>query len=384
MANAEQYAQWIVENEGRKGTPEFDIVAQAYKLARETPAAKTEPDSPMVAAAKSAAKMAFLPQTLGMKAGQLLEHGADIVGSGVTEGLSQAGAPTSVAAGAGTLANIGTQAIPTVFGGGIGRMAAPLMEKGGETLMRAALKPSTTLPAEKTAQAVKTMLTADVGNILPGANVTPGGIAQIHSKIKDFGTKVDDILNQSSAQVSRAGIANATDKTRAKFGNQFTPEADLRAIQEVEDAFLKSYPSLIPIKQAHDLKKGTYAVLGDKAYKGELKAAETETQKALAMGARMETEKGAPRIAPLNAEQSNLIGAVKAAISRDAVAGNKDPIGLGFLAANPIAAAAFMANRSEYIKSLLARAIYSTAKPVSTAAGAAAGAVVGEKSGRTQ
>jgi hypothetical protein len=35
MATAEDYAQWIVKNENKKGTSEFDIVVQAYKLAKE-------------------------------------------------------------------------------------------------------------------------------------------------------------------------------------------------------------------------------------------------------------------------------------------------------------------------------------------------------------
>lgn len=34
MANAEKYAAWIVANESKKGTPEFETVAQAYKLAK--------------------------------------------------------------------------------------------------------------------------------------------------------------------------------------------------------------------------------------------------------------------------------------------------------------------------------------------------------------
>lgn len=34
MATADQYAEWIVNNQGKKGTPEFDTVAEAYKVAR--------------------------------------------------------------------------------------------------------------------------------------------------------------------------------------------------------------------------------------------------------------------------------------------------------------------------------------------------------------
>ena len=43
MATAEQYAQWIVDNQDKKGTPEFETVAQAYKLAK-TGAPASAPD----------------------------------------------------------------------------------------------------------------------------------------------------------------------------------------------------------------------------------------------------------------------------------------------------------------------------------------------------
>jgi hypothetical protein len=38
MATAEQYADWLVKNEAKKGTPEFDTVAAAYKQVRAAPA----------------------------------------------------------------------------------------------------------------------------------------------------------------------------------------------------------------------------------------------------------------------------------------------------------------------------------------------------------
>lgn len=34
MATADQYAEWIVKNQNKKGTPEFETVAEAYKVAR--------------------------------------------------------------------------------------------------------------------------------------------------------------------------------------------------------------------------------------------------------------------------------------------------------------------------------------------------------------
>ena len=37
MASAEQYAQWIIANEDKRGTPEFETVAQAYQAAKNQP-----------------------------------------------------------------------------------------------------------------------------------------------------------------------------------------------------------------------------------------------------------------------------------------------------------------------------------------------------------
>jgi hypothetical protein len=84
----------------------------------------------------------------------------------------------------------------------------------------------------------------------------------------------------------------------------------------------------------------------------------------------------------LNAEQSDLLNAVKAAISREVVSGNKDPIGLGFIPHNPMAALGFMANRSELIKSTLARLLYSGVKAPATVAGAVAGNAYANREGQ--
>lgn len=43
MATADEYAAWIVKNADKKGTPEFETVAQAYKLAKEAPQAGPAP-----------------------------------------------------------------------------------------------------------------------------------------------------------------------------------------------------------------------------------------------------------------------------------------------------------------------------------------------------
>jgi len=44
MATAEQYAQWIVDNQDKRGTPDFDTVVQAYQAARSMPVSAPSKD----------------------------------------------------------------------------------------------------------------------------------------------------------------------------------------------------------------------------------------------------------------------------------------------------------------------------------------------------
>lgn len=373
----------VREISGPEGASDEEVIAQAQKLFASKPAEQPAPEQPQAepsmmqkvgaAGLQGMIRGGPIPAVLGM-AGAGLENMNDLISKGaykaggaVSEGATKLGASPEVAGGAGYATNVALQAIPALIGGQAGSKAGNLLQTAGQKVMKSALKPSTTMAPGKAAAAVKTMLDE-------GANVTAGGIEKLQGKRAALASAVDDILNNSSAKVNKYQVAKALRDTEGKFANQVTPTSDLDAIQRVKGEFLRTRPTTMPIKEAHELKKGTYAVLGDKAYKGELKAAETEAQKALARGLRQQTESGAPEIAPLNAKQSELINAIKAAISREAVSGNKDPIGLGFMAANPKVTAAFMANRSELAKSLLARLLYSGGKPMATAAGAGVGA----------
>jgi len=53
MATADDYAGWIVNNADKKGTPEFNTVAAAYReaLAEEQPKAEAKPAAPALKAA---------------------------------------------------------------------------------------------------------------------------------------------------------------------------------------------------------------------------------------------------------------------------------------------------------------------------------------------
>lgn len=65
MATAEQYADWIVKNADKKGTPEFDTVAQAYQLARGQVTKPAEMPAPDPSAGGSTLKIG--PLDTGLK-----------------------------------------------------------------------------------------------------------------------------------------------------------------------------------------------------------------------------------------------------------------------------------------------------------------------------
>ena len=118
MATAEEYAQWIVQNQAKKGTPEFETVARAYKAKRaepQPPAPETAPTAPAapemstwdkgVSIAKGAGKE-LLGQAAGLgargmiaaqpfksedmdKAGEYIKHPGQMIGD-IGSGLSKA------------------------------------------------------------------------------------------------------------------------------------------------------------------------------------------------------------------------------------------------------------------------------------------------------
>lgn len=91
MATQEQYAQWIVANQAKKGTPEFETVAQAYKVARQ--------QSPREAqnfagdqGAIDAAHAGVVNPAEDMTGGQRFAAGAGAGASRIARGIRQIGA----------------------------------------------------------------------------------------------------------------------------------------------------------------------------------------------------------------------------------------------------------------------------------------------------
>lgn len=277
--------------------------------------------------------------------------------------------PTPLTAGIATAVDMGiSQVAPAFVGGGAGRAASGLLRKPAEKLMHSSLKPILS-EAKKgnAARAVKTLLDE-------GINVTEGGVKKLRGLIDELNTEIKQRISSSTATVSKKKVADYLDDLTQKFKNQVNPQSDISTIRRSYDEFM-NHPDLagkmdIPVQKAQSLKTGTYKAIGSKAY-GELKGVETESQKTLARGLKEQIAEKVPEISGLNAREGELLNALNVTERRVLISANKNPAGLAYLAKNPSAAAAFMADRSELFKSLAARMINHNAKRITGTAGAA-------------
>jgi hypothetical protein len=203
-------------------------------------------------------------------------------------------------------------------------IAAPELVKGAnlslpagtlpERMYQSALKPSTTLPTSQ----VKNIVQTGLENQIP---VSAEGVTKLNGLIGDLGDKVKAQIQASSntgATVNPFNVASRLSDTAKKFATQVTPEADLNAVSDTGNEFLRNNPNPIPAADAQALKQGTYQQLSSKAY-GELGSATVEAQKALARGLKEELENQFPEIKDLNAQQGqfiNLDGALEKAVRR--------------------------------------------------------------------
>ncbi len=273
--------------------------------------------------------------------------------------------------GLGYAANVASQAPTVLIGGGLGSKAAPAIEDTAKYLMGTALKPSLAeRQSGKADTAIQTMLDE-------GLNVTRGGVDSLKQKIGDLNDKVKEVIANSTATVNGNAVANYLQFVLKKFENR--PNA-VEAQRMVEDAWtrfvrhpLAEGKSEIPVQTAQELKKGYQASVGEKAY-GELKTAETESEKSIARGLREKISEAVPEVAGLNAQEQKMITTLKIAERRALMELNKNPGGLAILTHSPMTFAAYMADKSALFKSLAARMLNFHKGTIPTTVGAGAGA----------
>lgn len=261
----------------------------------------------------------------------------------------------------------------TYLGGGLGKLVIEPTKSLGRSLMQKALKPTLKdLKLGKSDRAAQTLLDE-------GLNVTRGGVESLRTMGTDLNKAVDDILKKSGATVDKNNVASRLQDEIAKIEkSDWTPSEGRAAVEKVYDAFLGNplVPKDIPLAQAQRLKQGIYSKLKDKY--GTLGSETEEAMKAGARGFKEEIEAAAPGVAPLNARASEIWNALNVTERRALMAGNNQVGGITWLAHNPWAWSAAMADRSSFAQSILARLLHSGVAPNTGGVGAGVGGGVGE------
>jgi hypothetical protein len=359
MASAAEYAQWITENADKKGTPEFNTVANAYQAAKIQEQKGSKPSGSLVESIKSG--ISDIKELFPQNNEEYLALRAKIGNPTRDEMLkeySQIGLNFASPSGVGqvtsklfpsiaeTVSNVAKQTIP-------------------ERLMQASLKPlQKQLESGQAKTAIQTLLKEDVNPTLT-KTIFGKGIDTLQAKVDTLNSQIVDIIKNSKQTVNKSEVVAYLDDLEKNALNNALPAGDLAAIQAARQEFL-SHPLLknieeIPVQLAQKLKVGTYKSLGEKAY-GELKGATIESGKTLARGLKDLIGKAEPGVLGLNKESQALYDTLDVAERRALMEANKDIAGLSTLSKDMKNQIAMMADRSANFKALLARTIYKAGK----------------------
>jgi hypothetical protein len=355
MANAAEYAQWITDNADKKGTPEFNTVANAYQAAKIQEQQASKPSGSLMDTIRSG--VSDIKELFPQNHEEYLALRAKIGNPTRDEMLkeySQIGLNFASPSGVGQITN-------KLFPGIVEAAKRTIPEK----LMQSALKP--TIKQLETGQAntaIQTLLKEDVNPTLT-KTIFGKGIDTLQAKVDTLNSQIVDIIKNSKGTVNKSQVVAYLDDLEKNALNNALPAGDLAAIQAARQEFL-SHPLLknmeeIPVQLAQKLKVGTYKSLGEKAY-GELKSATVESGKTLARGLKDLIGKAEPGVLGLNKESQALYDTLDVAERRALMEANKDIAGLSTLSKDMKNQIAMMADRSANFKALLARTIYKAGK----------------------
>lgn len=305
-----------------------------------------------------------------------LDKTAYKAGEYVTEKAAQSSLSPETSAKLGFAANIGMQSIPVIAGAGLGKMFQPSLQSGAERVMQGALKPDKFMrDSGQAREGIQTMLKQGIG-------VSESSLTRVESRIDTLNTQIKDAIKNSSAIVNRDEVVKALDSVFDKAAKQSRSGGDLTAVLNAVDDFLTSHAKDIPVQLAQQIKQGTYASLGNKAYGSGLKPAiERDIDKALARGFKEEISKQVPAISGLNAQESKLLPVRDMIEARLSAQANNQPIGLGWL--NPSTVLPWMLERNPGMLSLVARGMYGASGAGPVALGGLLGGAVGNYMGQT-
>ena len=205
MATADQYAAWIVKNSAKRGTPEFDTVAQAYQLAKseETQAAQPQP-------------VATEP-TLGQQ----------LVGAGETALTLATGATGGLV---GTIAGAGTGLAQQILSGQFGTpQAVQAVEKAAAEGAQALTYQPRTQAGQEQVQAVGQVLSNVLPPVLPVIAAPGMALQAARTAAPSVGAagQIGRAATQRAATATGQAIARpvqaATTAVRETLGMEVTP-----------------------------------------------------------------------------------------------------------------------------------------------------------------
>lgn len=248
----------------------------------------------------------------------------------------------------------GAQAVGMGLGAGMAKAAPWLMQSAVKPTLATLKEYGTTAP-----KLVKTLLDE-------GVNVTTGGLARLRNLLDATNQEIAAAVANAPGSIAKKNVAARVAPTAQRIGRQANPTADLKAVGDSVEEFMKhpvyGGPTL-SVAEAQAMKQATYQQIGKKY--GEASSASIETQKALARGLKEEIAEEVPQIAALNAKDAQFMAAADAVGRRVALSGNKDPVGFAWVASHPATFLAALMDRHPIVKSMLANGAYRAAATVS-------------------
>jgi hypothetical protein len=359
MANAAEYAQWITDNADKKGTPEFNTVANAYQAAKIQEQQASKPSGSLMDTIKSG--ISQVKELFPQNNEEYLALKAKMGNMSPEESLKQ---NYQTAQNFLPVSGVG-QVTNKLFPGLAETITSTVKQTIPERLMQSALKPTQKqLQSGQAKTAIQTLLKEDVNPTL-GKTIFGKGIDTLQAKVDTLNNQISELIKNSKGTVNKSQVVAYLDDLEKNALNNALPAGDISAIQAARQEFL-SHPLLknieeIPIQLAQKLKVGTYKNLGEKAY-GELKSATVESGKTLARGFKELIGKAEPGILGLNKESQALYDTLDVAERRAFMEANKDIAGLSTLSKDMKNQIAMLADRNANFKALLARTFYKTGK----------------------
>jgi hypothetical protein len=409
MATAEQYADWIVKNKDKKGTPEFQKVANAYNIAKIQNQKIPSPTEGMsntelalagigkgfvdvgrgigqrlgmvskedVARARELDKplMETTSGTVGNVIGNVASFlpaafvpGANtVVGGAAIGGLT--GLLTPTVKDESVISNIGTGATLGAVGSKVPDALSYLTGRGSKRLMQSAIKPQVKYLESGTSvpDAIETMLEYGV-NPTQGRTIFGKGLNVLEDKMSALNVQIDDLVRNASTTVNKRKVLQEIENLRPSMIEAGADATDLdnltKFILSKQDNPLLATAD-ISVPAAQQMKKGVYKKLGESAYLKDATSQNIAAEKALGRGLRKQIAEAVPEVVPLNAEEAKLMNALNVSERKALNEANKDIMGLGNITPSLERTLMFMADRNAAFKSLLARVLYQGNKGVS-------------------